>query len=227
MAGDLDPELVHRRVLARRVEEDREPGRVAVEVRPEQRPHPADRAVPLRLVEQLADVRAQRAPVAEEPLQRSRQAAVAVREVRPERLVECLRRPRVRLLRLAGRASRTPSGPGRRRPSRRRPAARAGRSAGRARRRPRGPPAPAPRGSRPGRVADDEPIDDDPLARRRGPRWSAAGRFVLPCAGSSAAPVTASVSRRLTVPQSPVNCSERIDASKTDSYWSPLSSVLT
>ncbi len=89
------------RVLARRIEEDRELRRVAVEVRPEQRPHPPDRAVALRLVEQLADVGAKGALVAEEPLQRPRQAPVAIGEVGAERLVERLRGPHVDLLRLA------------------------------------------------------------------------------------------------------------------------------
>ena len=92
---------MHRRVLAGRVEQHRELRGVAVEVRPEQRPHPADRAVALRLVEQLADERPQRAAVAEELLERPRQAPVAVGEVRAERLVERLRRARVDLLGLA------------------------------------------------------------------------------------------------------------------------------
>ena len=47
------------------------------------------------------DERAKRALVAEEPLERPRQAPVAVREVRPERLVQRLRGPDVDLLGLA------------------------------------------------------------------------------------------------------------------------------
>ena len=92
---------MHRRVLT-----CRDPGAPRASRRrrrstSEERPHPADRAVTLRLVEQLADVRPQRALVAEEPLERPRQAPVAVGEVRAERLVQRLRRPDVDLLRLA------------------------------------------------------------------------------------------------------------------------------
>jgi hypothetical protein len=76
-------------------------GRVAVEVRTEQRPDPADRAVALRLVEQVVDERAQRATVTEEPLERPRKATVAVGEVRPERLLQRRRRPLVDQLGLA------------------------------------------------------------------------------------------------------------------------------
>ena len=65
-------------------------GRVAVEVALEHRADPADRAVALRLVEQLVDHRAQRAAVAEELLERARQAAVAVGEVGAQRLLERL-----------------------------------------------------------------------------------------------------------------------------------------
>ena len=66
-------------------------GGVAVEVALEHRADPADRAVALRLVEQLVDHRAQRAAVAEEALERARQPAVAVGEVGAERLLERLR----------------------------------------------------------------------------------------------------------------------------------------
>ena len=86
-------ELVHRGVEPRRVEQERELGRVAVEVALEHPADPADRAVALRLVEQLLDHRAQRAAVAEELLEGARQPAVAVGEVGAERLLEGVRRP--------------------------------------------------------------------------------------------------------------------------------------
>ena len=88
--GHLLAELVHRGVEPGRVEQDGELGRVTVEVALEHRADPADRAVALRLVEQLVDHRPQRAPVAEELLERPRQAAVAVGEVRAEGLLERL-----------------------------------------------------------------------------------------------------------------------------------------
>ena len=91
--GHLLAELVHRRVEPGRVEQQRELGGVAVEVALEHRADPADRAVALRLVEQLVDHRAQRAPIAEELLERARQPAVAVGEVGAEGLLERLRRP--------------------------------------------------------------------------------------------------------------------------------------
>ncbi len=100
LARDFDPELMHGGVLARGIQEDGELRRVAVEVGPEQRPHPPDRAVALRLVEQLAHVRAEGALVAEELLEGPRQAPVAIGEVGAERLVERLRGPDVDLLRL-------------------------------------------------------------------------------------------------------------------------------
>jgi len=87
-ARDLGPELVHRRVLAGRVEKQGELRGVAVEVRPEERPHSPDRAVSLRLVEQLADERPERAAIAEELLQRPGQPAVAVGEVRTKDLIQ-------------------------------------------------------------------------------------------------------------------------------------------
>ena len=98
---DLLAELVHRRVEPGRVEEQRELGRVAVEVALEHPADPADRAVALLLVEQLVDHRAQGAAVAEEPLQGPRQASVAVGEVRAQRLLEGRGGPLVDLLRLA------------------------------------------------------------------------------------------------------------------------------
>ena len=98
-AGHLVPELVHRGVLAGRVEEQGQLRRVSVEVGAEQRLQPADGAVPLRLVEQLADERPELAAIAEELLEGPRQPSVAVGEVRAEDLVERVRGPRVRLLR--------------------------------------------------------------------------------------------------------------------------------
>ena len=100
-AAISEPELVHRRVEPGRVEQQRELGRVAVEVAFE---HPADApdgAVALGLVEQLVDHRAQRAAVAEEPLEGPRQPAVAVGEVRPQGLLERLGGALVDLLGLA------------------------------------------------------------------------------------------------------------------------------
>ena len=67
-------------------------------------PDPADGAVALGLVEQLVDHAAQRAAVAEEPLERARQPTVAVGEVRAQRLLERRRRPLVDLLGLADEA---------------------------------------------------------------------------------------------------------------------------
>ena len=98
---DLLAELVHRRVEARRVEQLRELGRIAVEVPLEHRADPADGAVTLLLVEQLVDHRAQRAAIAEELLEGPRQAAVAVGEVRAQRLLERGRGTLVDLLGLA------------------------------------------------------------------------------------------------------------------------------
>ena len=86
--GHLLAELVHRGVEPGRVEQRRELRGVAVEVALEHRPDAPDRAVALRLVEQLVDHRPQRAAVAEEPLERARQPSVAVGEVRAERLLE-------------------------------------------------------------------------------------------------------------------------------------------
>ena len=79
---------MHRRVEPGRVEQRRELRGVAVEIALEHRADPADGAVALRLVEQLVDHRPQRAAVAEELLERARQPAVAIGEVRPERLLE-------------------------------------------------------------------------------------------------------------------------------------------
>ena len=87
---DLLAELVHRRVEPGRVEQQGELGRVPVEVALEHPADPPDRAVALGLVEQLLDHRAQGAPIAEELLERPRQAAVAIGEVRPEGLLERL-----------------------------------------------------------------------------------------------------------------------------------------
>ena len=83
-------ELVHRRVEPGRIEQERELRGVAVEVALEHRADPPDRAVALRLVEQLVDHRPQRAAVAEELLERPRQPAVAVGEVRAQGLLERL-----------------------------------------------------------------------------------------------------------------------------------------
>src|SRR5204862_8128794 len=53
--GDLLAELVHRRSEAGRVDKAGELRGITIEVGPEQDPDPADRAVALSLVEQLAD----------------------------------------------------------------------------------------------------------------------------------------------------------------------------
>ncbi len=98
--GDLLAELVHRRIEAGRVKQTRELGGVAVEVPLQHPSDAADRAVALRLVEQLVHHGAQRPAVAEELLERSRQAPVTVREVRAERLLQRLRCAFVDLLRL-------------------------------------------------------------------------------------------------------------------------------
>jgi hypothetical protein len=66
--------------------------RVAVEVGAEHRPHPAHRGVPLALVEQLRDERPQLTAVAQEPFEGPRQAAVAIREVLAQQLIERRRR---------------------------------------------------------------------------------------------------------------------------------------
>ena len=76
-------------------------GRVAIEVALQHPADPADRAVPLGLVEQLVHHGPQRAAIAEELLQRARQASVAVREVGAKRLLERRRGTLVDLLRLA------------------------------------------------------------------------------------------------------------------------------
>ena len=81
---------MHRGVEPGRVQQQGELGRVAVEVALEHPADPADRAVALRLVEQLLDHGAQRAAVAEELLERAWQAAVAVGEVGAQRLLERL-----------------------------------------------------------------------------------------------------------------------------------------
>jgi hypothetical protein len=57
---------------------------IAIEVALEHRADPPDRAVALLLVEQLLDHRLECAPVAQELLERARQAAVAVGEVGPQ-----------------------------------------------------------------------------------------------------------------------------------------------
>ena len=77
---------------------------VAVEVRLEHPADAADGAVALLLVEELVDHPAQGAAVAEEPLERAREPAVAVREVRAQRLLERGRGAFVDLLRLADQA---------------------------------------------------------------------------------------------------------------------------
>jgi hypothetical protein len=92
---------VHRRVQAGRIKEHRELGRVAVEVALEHAADPPDGAVALGLVEQLVDHRPKRPVVPEELLERARQPAVAVREVRPKRLLERRRGLLVDLLGLA------------------------------------------------------------------------------------------------------------------------------
>ena len=102
--GDLLAELVHRRVESRGVEQVGELRRVAVEVRLQHPADAADGAVALLLVEELIDHATEGAPVAEELLQRPRQPAVAVGEVRPERLLERGSSPLVDLLRLADEA---------------------------------------------------------------------------------------------------------------------------
>ena len=85
---DLTPELVHRRVEARRIQQLGEPAGVAIEVGPQQGADSTDGAVSLGLVEQLVDERAQRPAVAQELLEGSRQAAVTVREIRAQSLLE-------------------------------------------------------------------------------------------------------------------------------------------
>ena len=81
---------MHRGVEPGRVEQDRELGRVAIEVALEHPADPADRAVALRFVEQLVDHRAQGTSIAEELLERPRQPAVAVGEVGAQGLLERL-----------------------------------------------------------------------------------------------------------------------------------------
>ena len=74
--------------MARRIEQHRQLRGVAVEVALEHPADPPDRAVALRLVEQLVDHRAQGAAIPEEPLEGSGQAPVPVGEVRAQRLLE-------------------------------------------------------------------------------------------------------------------------------------------
>ena len=81
---------MHRRVEAGGVEQEGELRRVAVEVALEHPADPADRAVALRLVEQLLDHRPQGASIAEELLEGPRQAAVAIGEVGAQGLLERL-----------------------------------------------------------------------------------------------------------------------------------------
>ena len=98
--ADLGAKLMQRRVQARRIEQNREPGGIAVEVGPEKAAHPADRAVPLRFVEQVADERLERAAIAKELLERARKPAVAVREVLAEHFLQGSSGLVVRALRL-------------------------------------------------------------------------------------------------------------------------------
>ncbi len=85
--ADLLAELVERRAETGRVQELGELGGVTVEVGAEQHPHPADRRVPLGLVEQLVDERGEGATVAEEPLEGARQATIAIGEVGPQHVL--------------------------------------------------------------------------------------------------------------------------------------------
>ncbi len=85
--ADLGAELVERRAQPRRVEQLRQPRGVAIEVGAQQDAHPADGRVAPLLVEELAGEGAQLAAVAEEGLQRARQATVAIREVRAQHLI--------------------------------------------------------------------------------------------------------------------------------------------
>ena len=86
--ADLLAELVQRRVEARRVEQQREARRVAIEVGAQQLAHAADGTVAALLVEQVVDERAERAAIAQELLQGARQAPVAVGEVEAQRLFQ-------------------------------------------------------------------------------------------------------------------------------------------
>ena len=99
--GDLAAELEERRAQAGGVEEGGELAAVAVDVRAEERLDAADGAVALRLVEELVGERAELAAVAQEGLERAREAPVAVGEVLAQELVEGGGRLGVRLLGLA------------------------------------------------------------------------------------------------------------------------------
>ena len=99
--GDLAAELEERRAQAGGVEEGGELAAVAVDVRAEERLDAADGAVALRLVEELVGERAELAAVAQEGLERAREAPVAVGEVLAQELVEGGGRLRVGVLGLA------------------------------------------------------------------------------------------------------------------------------
>ncbi len=97
-AAHLVAELVQRRALARRVEQPRELRCVAIEVALQLRGQPAERTLATVRVEQLADQPAQLAVLAQELLERARQAPVTIGEVRPELLLDSLGGARIRLL---------------------------------------------------------------------------------------------------------------------------------
>ena len=99
--GHLAAELEERRAQAGGVEEGGELAAVALQVRAEKRLDAADGAVALRLVEELVGERAELAAVAQEGLERAREAPVAVGEVLAQELVQGRGRLRVGVLRLA------------------------------------------------------------------------------------------------------------------------------
>jgi hypothetical protein len=100
-AADLGAELVERRSHPRRVEQLREPRGVAIEEGAQQDAHPPDGGVTPLLIEELAGERPQLTAVAEEGFQRSRQATLAIREVRAQHLIHPGRETFVENLRLA------------------------------------------------------------------------------------------------------------------------------
>ena len=99
--GHLAAELEERRAQAGGVEEGGELAAVALEVGAEERLDAADGAVALRLVEELVGERAELAAVAQEGLERAREAPVAVGEVLAQELVQGGGRLRVGVLGLA------------------------------------------------------------------------------------------------------------------------------
>ena len=134
--ADLRAELVQRRAQPCGVQQLREARGVPVEVGAQQDAHAPDGRVAALLVEELAGERAQLAAVPEEGFQRSRQPAVAVREVGPQDLVHLAGDPLVERLGLAHHGLELVAHDVHVQRWRRRPGAPAARCAGRA---PRGP----------------------------------------------------------------------------------------